>query len=479
MSQVARSFAWSAVERFSVQGISFLLSIIIARIVSPSSYGLIVMVQIFLSFSQLFIDSGFSNALIQKKDRDETDYCTVFFFNLGVAVILYLLLFFFAPLIAKFYDEPKLISVTRVISLNLILSSLSIVQRTRLTINLDFKTQTRASLIAVLISGIIGIICAYNGFEVWALVVQGLINQFCISAALMFFSRWKPKAIFSIQSFKKLFTFGSKLMIANILTSIYVNITNLIIGKKYSSADLALYNRGFTLSQFASINISDVMNRVIYPVLVKVQEDLGALRKEYLKYLHLSYYIILPLMGLLLVLSKPLIGVLLTDKWIGAVPYLQIFCLNFMFYPLQLQSGNPVAALGHSGILLKAQIIKRIVSFIILIITLTISIPAVCWGILASSIFETIVNIIVCRKEIGVGFRVHIKTLLDVILSVIIICVIVFFVVLLIPNDLLKVFVGGIIGVILYLIITWIFNIREKTYIIQILTNTKSKILKK
>lgn len=476
MSQVARSFAWSAVERFSVQGISFLLSIIIARIVSPSSYGLIVMVQIFLSFSQLFIDSGFSNALIQKKDSDETDFCTVFFFNLGVAVGLYLILFFLAPLIAKFYEEPRLTSVTRIISLNLILSSLSIVQKTRLTINLDFKTQTRAGLIAVIISGTIGVICAYKGLEVWALVIQGVVNQFIISVALMFFAKWWPKPIFSIQSFKRLFGFGSKLMLANILSSLYINLTNLVIGKKYTSADLALYNRGFNLSQFPSTNLSDVLNRVIYPVIVRVQDDIEALRKEYLKYLHLSYYIILPLMGLLLVLASPLIEVLLTEKWMGAVPYLQIFCLNFMFYPLMLQSGNPVAALGHSGILLKAQVVKRIISFAILLITLTISIPAVCWGILFSSAFETFVNVFICRKEIRVGFRVHLKTLLDVVLSVAIISIVVFFFIKLFENPLLKVITGGILGITLYILTTWIFNIREKEYLIQIITKGKSCI---
>ena len=399
MSQVSRGFAWSAVERFSVQGISFFLSIIIARIVSPSAYGLIVMVQVFLSFSQLFIDGGFANALIQKKDRNETDYCTVFFFNLGVAIFLYMLLFFLAPVIANFYEEPQLTSITRVISLNLILSSLAIVQKTRLTINLDFKTQTKAGLVAVIISGTIGVICAYRGFEVWALVIQGLVNQFIISVTLMYFSRWKPKLIFSGQSFKRLFSFGSKLMLSNILTSIYVNVTNLVIGKKYSSADLAFYNRGFTLSQFPSTNLSDVMNRVIYPVLTRVQDDLDSLRSEYLKYLHLTHYIILPLMGLLLVLAEPLIEVLLTPKWLEAVPYLKIFCLNFMFYPLQQQAGNPVAAIGHSGVLLKAQIIKRIVALGILVVTLTISIPAVCWGILASSAFEAVVNVLICRKE--------------------------------------------------------------------------------
>lgn len=476
MSQVARGFAWSAVERFSVQGISFLLSIIIARIVSPSAYGLIVMIQVFLSFSQLFIDSGFANALIQKKDRDETDYCTVFIFNMGVAIILYLLFFFAAPIIANFYEEPQLKTITRVISLNLIFSSLSIVQRTRLTINLDFKTQTKAGLWAVIISGVIGVICAYCGLEVWALVIQGLVNQLIISALLMFYSRWKPRMVFSVQSFKRLFSFGSKLMLSNILTSIVININSLVIGKKYSSADLAFYNRGFKLSEFPSVNIAEVLNRIIYPVLSRVQDDRKALQEAYLKYLHLSHYIVLPLMGLLVVLAAPLVEVLLTPKWLDAVPYLQIFCINFMLYPIIQQSGNPVAAIGHSGVLLKYQVLKRAVSLGILVYTITISIPAICWGVAVGSLFEAIVNVLICRKEIGVGIREHIKSQMDVIIAVAVVCAVVYFVSMLIPGAVWKLLIGGTIGVVLYLGATFLFNIREKEYIVNGLNIVRARV---
>ena len=474
MSRVSSGFIWSGIERFSVQGVSFILSIIIARIVSPSAYGLIVMVQVFLSFSQLFIDGGFTNALIQKKDRDETDYCTVFIFNMAVAICLYIILFFAAPFVAAFYKEPQLTTIMRVISLNLLLSSLSIVQRTRLTIDLDFKTQTKAGLIAVIISGTIGVVCAYRGFEVWALVIQGLVSQFLVSIALMYFSRWRPKFVFSFSSFKRLFSFGSKLMLSNILTSIYLNIANLIIGKKYSPSDLAFYNRGFTLSQVPSTNLSDVLNRVIYPVLTQAQDDLSYLKREYLRYLHFTHYIIIPLLGLLLVLAEPFIEVILTQKWLFAVPYLRIFCINFMFYPLMQQSGNPVAAIGHSGILLKAQIVKRCLSFVILIFTLTISIPAVCWGIVASSAFETLVNVLICRKEIGVGIRDYIKSQSDIILSVLIICPIVYFVLSFIPGAFMKLLIGGLLGIVLYLLSTWLFNFQEKGYLIDAMKSKKS-----
>ena len=480
MSQVSKGFFWSAVERFSIQGISFILSIIIARIVAPSAYGLIVMIQVFLSFSQLFIDGGFANALIQKQDRDEKDYCTVFIFNMVVAVFLYLLFFLIAPFIADFYDEPQLTSITRVISLNLIFSSLSIVQKTRLTIDLDFKTQTKAGLIAVIISGTIGVICAYNDLEVWALVIQGLLNQLLISAALMYFSHWRPKLIFSTQSFKRLFSFGSKLMLSNILTSIYVNISNLVIGKKYTSADLAFYNRGFMLSQFPSVNISDIMNRIVYPVLTNVQDDVTALREAYMKYLHLAHYVVLFLMGLIIVLAEPLINVLLTPKWVEAVPYLQIFCINFMFYPIQQHASNPVAAIGHSGILLKYQLLKRGASLAILIYTIMISIKAVCWGVVVSSIFEAVINVVICKKKIGLGFRAHIRSQFDVIICVAGVCAIVYFVTLLIPGSFWKLIVGGCLSVALYLGATILFNIQEKTYILnvvsKVLSHRKSKL---
>lgn len=464
MSQISRGFIWSAAERFSIQGVSFALSIIIARIVSPSAYGLIVMVQVFMSFSQLFIDSGFTNALIQKKDRKDIDYYTVFIFNLLVAIVIYCLMFVLAPYIADFYEEPQLTNITRIISLNLVITSLSIVQKTRLTINLDFKTQTKAGLLAVVISGIVGVICAYSGMEVWALVIQGLLSQTIATFALMYFSRWTPKLKFSIESFKSLFKYGSKLLANDILTSLYINIYNLVIGKKYTSANLAYYNRAFTFSSFASVNIATVLNRVIFPVLTRVQDDRQKLKEYYFKYLHLSNYIILPILGLTIVLAKPLIEVVLTQKWLPTVPYLQLFCINFMLYPIMQQSVNPVAAIGRVSILLKTQIIKRGVSFFILVVTINFGIPVICIGIVVSSLFEAMLNIYIVKKEIGIGFSEQIKSQLDVILMVGGVCVIVYFFTLFVSNPLGQLIAGLLLGVALYITGTYLFNLQERTY---------------
>lgn len=476
MSDVSKGFIWSGIERFSVQGIGFILSIIIARIVSPSAYGLIVMIQVFLSFSQIFIDGGFVNALIQKKDRTEIDYYTVFIFNMIMAVALYGLFFITAPIIATFYEEPQLTNLTRVIALNMIISSMSIVQRAKLTIELDFKTQTKAGVLSVIISGIIGVVCAYSGLEVWALVIQGLVGQIIATFCLLYLSRWVPKLQFSFDSFKKMFNYGSKLMANNIITNIYINLANLIIGKKYSAADLAFYNRGFTLTQFPSTNIAEVMNRIIFPVLTRLQDDRQKLIEAYEKYLHLSNYIILPLMMLLIVLAHPLIEVLLTDKWLPAVPYIQIYSLNFMLYAFMLQSGNPVAAIGHSGILLKYQFVKRAVSFILLIATVGISITALCWGIFASSIFEVLINMYVLKKDIGVGFRKQVFPQMDVFFSVCIVGLFVYLWMLLIDNAYIQLFVGGGLGLFVYLCTTFLFNLREKEMLLQLYTNLVNRI---
>lgn len=469
MSQVSRGFIWSGVERFSIQGISFLLSILIARIVSPSSYGLIVMVQVFLSFSQLFIDGGFANALIQKKDRQNIDYYTVFIFNLLVAIIIYAFLFVAAPFIAVFYNEPQITILTRVISLNLILSSLSIVQRARLTIELDFKTQTKAGVLAVVISGIAGVICAYSGLEVWALVVQSLLSQAVISFSLIYYSKWMPKLMFSTASFRSMFNYGSKILMSNVLTGLYVNLSNLLIGKYYTPAKLAFYNRGFTLSQFPSVNVASVLHRVIFPTLSKLQDDRKQLIDAYQRYLHLSHYIILPLLCLLIVLATPLIEIVLTPKWLPAVPYLRIFSVNFMFYAWCMEANAPIAAIGKSGVLLKYSIVKRIIAFVILVITLGISVEAICWGITLSSFFELVISIYVNHKVLGTSIKTQLKYQADVFLIVAMMGILTYCFSLLFTLPLLRLILGGVFGIALYLSLTFIFNIYEKTYLLVFL----------
>ena len=269
-SKTAKSVLWSAIERFSVQGIQFLLSIIIARLVLPSDYGMIAMVVIFLSIAQTLIDSGFSTALIQKQDRSDKDYSTVFYFNLVLGLLLYLVLYCGAPWIASFYELPVLTTVTRVIGLNLIFISLSIVYRAKLTILLDFRRQALVSLISVIISGVIGIYFAYKGYGVWALVIQTLLNNFLCTFFLWLFTPHIALNSFSILSFKQLFGFGSKLLLAGLLDSIYMNLYTLVIGKRYDSTALGYYNRTSTIAQFPSNNLAKIVNRALLTIFAKL-----------------------------------------------------------------------------------------------------------------------------------------------------------------------------------------------------------------
>lgn len=476
MSRVSTGMIWSFFERFSTQGIGFVLSVIIARIVAPEVYGLIAIVQVFISFAQVFIDSGFGNALIQKKYRTDDDFYTVFIFNLVVSAILYIIFFFCAPLISDFYNEPRLTQITRLVSLTLLISAFCIVQRTKLTIQLDFKRQAVASFSATLISGAVGVIMAYRGFGVWALVTQQLIMQIVQAIVLAIVSKWRPRFVFDFDSFKQMFSFGSKLLVNNLITSVYINIANIFIGKWYSPASLAFYNRGFTLSQIISTNIEGVLQRIIYPITCEAQDDKEKLIKCYQKYLHLSHFIILPILTMMCILATPLISVLLTDSWLPAAEYVVLFCINFMFYAWTDQSGSLTNAIGRSDMNLKGTFIKRPIAFLLLFISLGKGVKAICIATIISSIIELIVNIGICNKVIGMKVWEHIKPQLDLFCVNILMGIIVYFVSLLFCSMKLKLFISGIIGGIVYIILSFIFKLPERRLILFLFNRSTSAI---
>lgn len=470
MSKVTKGVAWSAVERFSTQGVGFFISIILARLISPESFGLVVMIQVFISFSQVFVDSGFSNALMQKKDRTDVDFQTVFIFNLAISCFLYLLLFIASPFIAEFYNKPQLTILTRVVALNLIFNSLSIVQRTRLSIALDFKIQSKASLISVMLSGLLGLYLAYDGYEVWALVSQTLSSSIVNTILLMFYSKWTPQFVFSKSSFTQLFNFGSKLLASNILTSLYLNIYNLTIGKFYSSANLAYYNKAFTLSQFPSVNIDGIIQRIVYPVLCELQDNKDSLIKQYFKFLHASNVLVFGLMTLLCVLSKPLIYVLLTDKWLPCAEYLTIYCINFSFFCWLSQSGSLVLAIGQSGAMLKASIYKRIVTFIILIITIPMGIRIICLGVCLGTFIELLVNIYYCQKYVGVKMIEQCRKMFLPFVNCMITSVVILIVLYRFDNPYIQLFLGGFIGIATYIVLIFAFKFDEWQLIRRFIT---------
>ncbi|MEG1372183.1 MAG: lipopolysaccharide biosynthesis protein, partial [Mucinivorans sp.] len=391
--QATNSVFWSSIERFSVQGIQYVLSILIARQLLPSDYGMIAMLGIFMAVAQTFVDSGFGNALIQKKHRTETDYSTVFYFNIAVAIVLYAILYFCSPFIASFFGEPKLDMVTKVIGLTLIINSIGIVQQTKLTVALDFKRQAYASLVAVMLSGAVGIWMAYNGYGVWTLVWQALLNNILRVALLWCFTIWKPIAVFSIESFRGLFSFGSKLLASQLLHTIYTNLYTLVIGKQFAATELGFFNRASTLAQFPSSNFTNVIVRAVYPIQCKIQDDTAQLNRTFLVYLRMACYVIFPIMIALCVMAEPLIELLLTDKWLPAVPFFQILCLAYMWDPVMKINHNMLNVKGRSDYFLRAEIIKKAVAVLILVATIPFGITVMCLGLIAYSFADMLIII--------------------------------------------------------------------------------------
>ena len=395
---------WSSVERFSVQGIQFIVMIIMARLLTPEDYGLVGMLAIFIAVSQSLVDSGFSQALIRKQDRTEVDNSTVFYFNIAVGVSLYVILWFCAPLIAGFYREPLLTPVTRAISLGFVFNSLAVVQRALLTIRLDFKTQAKASLTGAVLSGAAGIYMAYSGFGVWAIVVQQVSNLALVTLTLWLLTKWRPIRAYSWKSFRELFNFGSKLLASGLIDTVYRNLYLIVIGKIFSASDLGYYTRAHQFSDFASSNMTGILQRVSYPVLCTIQDNDTRLSDVYRRLLRVSAFIIFPLLTGLAGVSVPMVRTFLTEKWLFSATLLIPLCLGAMWYPVHAINLNLLQVKGRSDLFLKLEIIKKILGVIIICISVPFGLVAMCWASVVSSIISLIINTHYTGQLIHLGF---------------------------------------------------------------------------
>lgn len=456
-----RGTVWSSLERFSVQGVGFIVMIIMARILTPNDYGLVAMLTIFIAISQALADSGFSKALVRKQDRNETDNSTVFYFNIGVGLILYLILFLCAPLIADFYNEPILTSITRVISLSVVINSFVVVQQAILTSRIDFKTLAKASMTAAVISGIVGISMANTGYGVWSIVWYQLTNLTVNACMLWVLSKWRPRLLYSWKSFRELFGFGSKLAASSILDTLYNNIYLIIIGKIFSAADLGYYTRASQFSQFPSSNLSGIIQRVTYPVLCTIQNDDERLRSVYRRFLRLSAFIVFPLMIGLAAVAKPLILLLLKEQWSFCIILLQIVCFSMMWYPIHAINLNLLQVKGRSDLFLKLEIIKKCIGVSILCITAPMGLIAMCIGGIFNSIICLIVNTHYTGKLIQVGFLKQMRDLLPTLTYSLTMGLIVFCVVNILSGLWLQLTVGTAVGVLFFFAITRITRSRD------------------
>ena len=400
--QSLSGFKWNAFGLFITNGVNFVLGLLIARMLMPEDYGVIGMLAIFIAIAQSFVDSGFSNALIRMTDRTEFDCSTAFYFNIAIGVLSYGILFVAAPYIAAFYKMPILTDVVRVLSLTIFINSLGIVPRALRSIAIDFKSQAYASISSAIVSGIIGLYMAYHGYGVWALVWQTVVGAVLSVVVIWLLARWTPLWAYSWQSFKVMFSYGSKLLLSGLLHKIYTQASTLVIGKFYSPADLGYYDRGFQIAAMPSLKMSGVLHSVTFPILAKVQDDNERLIRVYREYQAMISMMVFFLMTLLAVVAKPLIIILLTEKWLGAVPYLRVFCLAFMFDTICQLNNNLLYVKGRSDMFLKLEIVKKIIVTPFFLIAIPFGVMAICCVAVVHTAVDIVITTCYIRRLLGV-----------------------------------------------------------------------------
>lgn len=392
---------WSFIDNFSKQGITFIFGIILARLLSPREFGLVGMITIFIALSQSIIDSGFTQALIRKQDCSQADFSTVFYFNLATSIFFYFLLFFTAEPISRFYDEPQLKPIIQVVGIGLIINAFGIVQRARLTKRIDFKLQTKITVVASTLSGIIGIVMAAEGYGVWSLVIKSLTGFAFTSFLLWFWNRWKPALLFSLNSFREMFSFGYKLLLSGLIDTAYRNIYLLIIGKYFSATELGFYTRADQFNNLPSANITGIIQRVSYPVLSEIQDDIPRLKTAYQKMIKSTMFVSFVLMFGMAAVAKPMVIVLIGEKWLPSVIYLQLLCFVGMFYPLHAINLNMLNVLGRSDLFLRLEIIKKILAVPVIIIAIFLGIKMMIISMILLSGIAYFLNSYYSGRQIG------------------------------------------------------------------------------
>lgn len=452
---------WSMVDRFATQGISFCFSIILARILAPKDYGVVAMIVIFTDIAQTFVDSGFSSALIRKPQLNKGDLSTAFYFNIVVGLVCYGILFAVSPLIADFYDLPILSPVIKVTALGVLLNSLCVVQRALFTKRVDFKTQALISIICVIISGAVGLYLAYNGYGVWALVIQGTAGSLVNCILLWVFSKWRPLLLFDRESLRYLWGYGSKLLASGLINTAYNNIFPIVIGKFYSPTQLGLFSRAQSYSSLLSSNITGILQRSTFPILSLIQDDDERLRTDYRRLLRMAAYIIFPLMVGMAAMARPLIITMITAKWEACVVYLQVICLAMMWYPIHAINLNLLQVKGRSDLFLRLEVVKKVMGITVMCITIPMGVLAMCCGMVVTSMISLVINTYYTGKLIHVGFIRQMGDLMPILVAALATGAMAYICSSFFSNEPIKLAVGVIVGIITYLSISIVFKFNE------------------
>ncbi len=459
-----KGFVWTFAQQFGNQLIGFVISLILARILLPEEFGLIGMIAIFVAVGNTLLNAGLTQSLIRSGDLEEVDYSTVFYFNLVSAIVVYGLVYLLSPLIAIFYEQPILKDIARLYCLSFIFSAFAAVQLARLTKKMDFKTQTLVALPATLTGGTVGIIMAYSGYGVWSLVWSSLISSFLSSVQLWFYSKWTPRLIFSYEKFKIHFSFGYKLTLSGLLNRIFDNIFLIVIGKYFSAAQVGFYTRAETTKQLPLSNIFNSLDKITYPMFAEIQDDNVRLKRVYRQLLQMVVFVVAPLLIFIAVLGEPIFRFLFTEKWLPAVPYFQILCVTGILYPLHAYNLSILNVKGRSDLFLKLEIIKKVVIVITILVTLPYGIFALLYGQIFISLVAFFINSHYTARFINYPALYQLRDVFPVIFLATIAGAVIFAV----DNfgiydqlDIIRIFIGGLSGILVYLGIAYLFKLRS------------------
>lgn len=470
-----KGIIWSAVDKFAVQFGQFVVGIVLARILLPEDFGLIGMLTIFITLSQIFIESGLDTGLIQRQNRSEIDFSTLFIFNLGISSFFYFVLFLSAPFISSFFKQPQLIDLTRILGLCLFLNAFGIVQRTKLTIAVNFKAIAKSNVIGMIIGGLCGVIAAINGYGVWSLVIQTLIGSFASLVSLWLLSNWSPSITFSKKSFKSLFGYGSKLLMAGLYAQILNNVYNICLGKFYPTASLGYYTRAKSFADISAGIITSILLQATFPILTAVQYDKPKLVSIYSRIIRMSAFLIIPIMSLIALLAKPIVILLLTEKWISLIPLLQWMVFSRVFLPMSAINLNLLKATGRSDLFLKVDLSKLPLTILAMIITIPLGVKAMIIGHVITSAIFFIINTYLPGKFYGYGPIQQLKDMLPFLVATVGMAIMVFMMLCFVDNLVLQLFFGGILGVLTYLFICWLLKLDELKEIRELLLKFKKR----
>ncbi len=470
-SQVFSNLFWRLMERFGAHGVTLVVSIVLARLLDPAAYGTIAIITVFTSILQVFLDSGFSSALIQRKNCDDLDFSTVFYFQLVFSSALYLVMYFAAPFITAYYQLGDITALIRVMSLGLIVYSIKSVQSAYVSRKLMFRKFFFATLGGTVAAAVVGIWMAYQGFGAWALVTQGLVNSMIDTIILWITVPWRPIKAFSFTRLKQLFSFGGRLLVSNLLDTVYNNLRSLIIGKLYTSADLAFYNKAKTFPNLIVTNVNSSINSVLFPVMSKVQDNVDDLKRMTRRAIKTSTCIMFPLMMGLAVCGTPLIRMLLTERWLPCVLYLRVFCFTYAFYPIHTANLNAITSLGRSDIFLKLEVIKKFVGFLAIIISMRISVEAMAYSLIVTSILSQLINSWPNRRMLKYGYREQLRDMLPSILASVFMGACVYPVQWLDIPDIVVLAISVIWGVAVYFAVCFLFKVESFRYLFDYATS--------